>query len=187
MIYYYLCACLLFQILIYSLLLKLFVAVLRLLHLRRGSGTQLTLAASNRITRKGNNATRLATVSLSNPSQPVTSSNNLLAYRPRFADFHGSNLAAVFINMEGVYPCLQTLTGNYLPLCQVLSEEDDGFRRGKALIGAGDSGNHFRVFSTSSVLTYGVAIQDCPEFSTTCLPVLSSFTVACILPRTPCS
>jgi hypothetical protein len=31
----------------------------------------------------------------------MTSSNNLLAYRPRFANYHSSDLAGAFINMEG--------------------------------------------------------------------------------------
>jgi hypothetical protein len=129
----------------------------------------------------------IATVSLEDPSQAVTSSNYLLAYRSRFADDHNSNLAGVFINMEGVFPCLQSLS-SYYPICQVFSEEEDGFRSGKALIGAGDIGNHFRVFSTNSdILTYGVAIQDCTEFNTTCFPTLHSFIVACYLPRAACS
>ena len=117
----------------------------------------------------------------------MTSSNNLLAYRPRFVDAHNSNLAGVFINMEGVFPCLQLLS-NYNPICQVFSKEEDVFRGGKALIGAGDIGNHFRVFrTTSDILTYGVAVQDCPEFNTTCFPIRHSFNIACYLPRAACS
>jgi hypothetical protein len=68
--------------------------------------------------------TPLANISLSNPSNSVTSSNNLLAYRPRFSDVHNSNLAAVFINMEGVFPCTQSLS-NYYPVCSTYSEEMD--------------------------------------------------------------
>jgi hypothetical protein len=56
------------------------------------------------------------------------------------------------------------------------------------LIGAGDIGNHFRVFSTTrDILTYGVAVQDCPEFNTTYFPTRHSFIVACYLPRVACS
>ena len=111
----------------------------------------------------------------------MTSSNNLLAYRPRFADTHNSNLApGVFINMEGVFPCLQSLS-NYVPICQVFSDEEDGFRGGRALIGAGDGGNHFRVFSTTSdILTYGVAVQDCPEFNATCFQYASALILPAI-------
>ena len=150
---------------------------------------QLRLLAQNHTTLQTSDseAAELAAISLSNPSQAVTSSNNLLAYRPRFADAHNSNLAGVFINMEGMFPCLQSLS-NYVPICQVFSDEEDSFRGGKALIGAGDGGNHLRVFSTTSdILTYGVAVQDCPEFNATCFPIRLSFNIACYLPRAVCS
>ena len=125
---------------------------------------QLRLLAQNHTTLQISEATELAIVSLSNPSQAVTSSNNLLAYRPRFADTHTSNLAGIFINMEGVFPCLQSLS-NYNPICQVFTGEEDGFRGGRALIDAGDISNNLRVFSsTSQISTYGFAIQECPEF-----------------------
>ena len=148
---------------------------------------QLRLLAQNHTTQQISEATELAIVSLSNASQAVTSSNNLLAYRPRFADAHNSNLAGVFINMEGVFPCLQSLS-NYNPICQVFTGEEDGFRGGRALIDAGDIGNNFHVFnSTSQISTYGFAIQECPEFNITCFPSNHEFTVACYLPRTTCS
>ena len=150
------------------------------------SSRLLTLFRANHATLQESDSTELANVSLTDPSQAVTSSNNLLAYRPRFEDRHNSGLAGVFINMEGVFPCLQSLS-SYAPICQVFSEEEDGFRGGKALIGAGDNGNNFRVFSsTSDILTYGLAIQDCPEW-TTCFPTNHSFMVACYLPRAACS
>ena len=148
---------------------------------------QLKLFASNHTTLQVNDATQLAVITITDSSRPVTSSNNMLAYRPRFADNHNSNLAGVFINLEGVFPCLQSLT-SYYPICRVFSEEEDGFRNGKALIGSGDIGNNFRVFSTTSnILTYGVAVQECPEFTTSCLPLHHSMSVACYLPRATCS
>ena len=149
---------------------------------------QLKLFMSNHTTLLEIDSTQLAAISLTDPSQAVTSLNNLLAYRPRFADGHNSNLAGVFINMEGVFPCLQPLSG-YFPVCQAFSEEDDGFRNGKALIGAGDIGNGLRVFnpSSSNILTYGIAIQNCPEFTTECFPTSNSFSVACYLPRAACT
>ncbi len=148
---------------------------------------QLQLFAQNHTTLQYNEATELATISLSNPSQAVTSSNNLLAYQPRFADTHSSNLAGAFINMEGVFPCLQSLS-HYYPKCQVFSEEEDGFRGGRALIGAGDDGNHIRVFSTTSdISTYGFAIHECPEFTTSCFPSYHELTVSGYLPRAICS
>ena len=138
--------------------------VLQLLHIWMNDMRQLRLLAQNHTTLQISEATELAIVSLSNPSQAVTSSNNLLAYRPRFADTHTSNLAGIFINMEGVFPCLQSLS-NYNPICQVFTGEEDGFRGGRALIDAGDISNNLRVFSsTSQISTYGFAIQECPEF-----------------------
>ena len=151
------------------------------------SSRLLVLFRANHATLQTNDSTELASVSLTDPSQAVTSPNNLLSYQPRFADRQNSGLAGIFINMEGVFPCLQSLS-DYVPICQVFSDEEDGFRGGKALIGAGDIGNHFRVFSsTSDILTYGVAIQDCPEWTTSCFPIQHSFNVACYLPRTTCS
>ena len=82
-------------------------------------------------------STPLANVFKSNPSKAVTSSNNLLAYRPRFSDIHNSNLAAVFINLEGVFPCIQSLSG-YMPICSTYTEEDDGIYGGKPLVGSTD-------------------------------------------------
>lgn len=149
---------------------------------------ELSLSVLNHTTLQLSRVTELANISLSNTSQAVTSSNNLLAYRPRFADVHSSNLAGVFINLEGVFSCLESLRYSYHPICQVFSEEGDGFRKGKALIGAGDYGNDIRVFSsTSNVLTYGVAIQECPEFIPACFPTYHSSVVVCYLPRAVCS
>ena len=152
-----------------------------------GSSRLLTLFRANHATLQESDYTVLANVSLTDPSLAAISPNNLLAYRPRFRDDHNSGLAGVFINVEGVFPCLQSLS-SYAPIRQIFSEEEDGFRGGKALIGAGDFGNHFQVFSSGArILTYGVAIQDCPEFSTTCFPTNHSFMVARYLPRAACS
>ena len=146
---------------------------------------RLTLLMRNHTTLT--TSTPLANVSISNPSEAVTSSNNLLAYRPRFSDIHNSNLAAIFINVEGVFPCIQSLSG-YLPICSTYTEEDDGFRGGKALLSSADIGNQFRIFSSSDdILSYGVAIQDCPEFTNECFPSYHSFTIICYLPRAACS
>lgn len=147
---------------------------------------QLVLLRTNHTTLQTGDATRLAGITISNVSQQVTSSNNLLAYRPRFDDHHDSNLAGIFINLEGVFPCLESLS-SYYPICRVFTEEEDGFRNGRALIDAGDIGNNFRVFSSNSnILTYGIAIQECPEWTTSCFPTYHSLSVACYLPRGVC-
>ena len=148
---------------------------------------RLRLLAANHSTLLGTDGRLLANISVSNPSQGTTSPNNLLAYRPRFDDHHNSDLAAIFINLEGVFPCLESLN-NYNPICRVFTEEEDGFRNGRAFIDAGDVGNNFRIFSSSAnILTYGIAIQECEEFNTSCFPAYHSLTVACYLPRATCS
>jgi hypothetical protein len=148
---------------------------------------QLKLEMHNHTTLDYLDATLLSTISISNPNVPSTSSNNLLAYRPRYPDSHSSNLAGIFINLPGVFPCLKS-TPNYAPIYHILTEEEDGFRNGKAFIDAGDSGIAFNVFSsTRNIVTYGMAIQDCPEFTVFCFPSYYTFTVACYLPRATCS
>ena len=124
----------------------------------------------------------------SDPSVASTGANNLIAYRPRYADTHGSNVGALFFNVPGIFPCLQRAPhGFHLP-CFPVSAEDDGFLGGRAIISAIDGGNEFRIFSPSApyVLTYGLAFQDCPEINTTCLPRFVQTSVACLLPRQYC-
>lgn len=104
-------------------------------------------------------------ITLSNTSEAVTSSDNLLAYWPRYADHHGSGLAAVFLNLEAIFPCTSVI-----PQCGVLTHEDDGFFGGRSFIQAADIGNHFRIFSSSTdIMTYGLALQDCTEFTSQCI------------------
>ena len=145
---------------------------------------RLQLYATNATTLLFTDATQLAEVTISDSSLAQTSSNNLLAYRPRYSD---TNLAGVFINLEGVFPCLAPLI-DYHPICRIFTDEEDNFRGGRALIECGDLGNDIQVFSSSNdILTYGVAIQRCPEFSASCISSYHSFTVACYLPRSACS
>ena len=128
--------------------------------------------------------TELETLTISDPSQPYT--NNLLAYRPRYNDVHRSGLGAIFINIEGVFPCVAPLS--YVPICSTFTTEEDGFRSGKAIIDAADSGNNFQIFNTTTnIATYGIAFQQCPEFNDSCFPSFLSLTIACYLPRAACS
>ena len=118
----------------------------------------------------------IANISLVNPFLPSTSSNNLLAYRPRYNDWHNSNLAAIFINAK------ELTCGSRM--CKIMTDEEDGFNKGKAVIEAGDGGNSFRIFnSTEKVPTYGFAIQNCPVMNTNCLPNWYSFNIVCYVPR----
>ena len=111
-----------------SFLFTLILAVLRILRIRMSNSRELALFAPNHATLHWSTFTRLANISISNPSQAAISSNNLLAYRPRFNDVHNSNLAGAFINIEGVFPCIQSLP-SYYPICQAFSEEEDGFQK----------------------------------------------------------
>ena len=164
-------------------------AVVRILVIGMVGNRQLTLAEANHSTLLNSDYSQFANISLSDSSQAATSSNNLLAYRPRFTDDHSSNLAGVFINLEGVFPCLEQVTTSqkYHQICHVFTNEEDGFRSGKALIDAADTGNSFHIFNSfSAILTYGLAIQGCPEFNRTCFPSWQAISVVCYLPRASC-
>ena len=161
--------------------------VLRFLILVMSNTRQLRLYRLNHFTIDYSIDAPLATVSVTNGSQAATSSNNLLAYRPSYNDAHNSNLAGIFINLEGVFPCIVPLN-NYIQICHLSSAEEDGFRHGKALIGSGDSGNNFQIFgSTADTFTYGIAVQGCPQLNNTCFPTLQEISVICYLPRAACS
>ena len=150
-------------------------------------GRVLRLHSTNHSTLRERDFTEIAVIRVSSPSQSVTSSNNLLAYRPRFNGFHSSGLGAIFINIEGVFPCVAPLT-DYYPICSIFSEEEDGFRNGMTFLSSSDMGNHIQVFSTNNdIQTYGIAVQHCPELNTTCFPTYVSVQIACYLPRGACS
>ena len=57
-------------------------------------------------------------INLANPSDPQTST--LLAYRPQYGDYHDSGLAALFVKIQEVFPCTQTIT-NYEPVCSTFT------------------------------------------------------------------
>lgn len=121
----------------------------------------------------------IATLTNFNPARSSTSSNNLLAYRPNFNDHHGSNLAAFFVNIEEIFPCNPGVS------CSLFTHEEDGFRGGRAVINAGDGGNNFPVFSTTTT-TYGFAFSGCSQMTTSCFPVSTEYTIVCLLPRSRC-
>lgn len=148
------------------------------------SNIQLRMATSSLILQQDITLDR---INLGTGGASVTGANNLLAYRPRFQDRQNSGLAAFFINLEGAIPCLAPLT-DYFPICRVYTDEDDGFRGGRDVIDTADIGNDIRVFSnTNEILTYGVAIQNCPTLTTACWSAYTSLAVVCLVPRGPCS
>ena len=128
-------------------------------------------------------------VDISNPSLSATGANNTVSYQPRYRDTtdfgHGGSdtTAAFFINMRKVFPCTRSLSYRYHPVCKIFTNEEDGFRSYRPIIEAADSGNHFRIFSTTSdIPTYGFGIQGCAEFTMDCLPTHHLFVIVCYLP-----
>lgn len=120
------------------------------------------------------------------PSVPQTGANNVVAYRPNFADLHGSNLGALFFNLEAIFPCIPS--DLRYAHCTLFTTEEDGFHFGVPIIQAADRGNNFRIFSTSeSILTYAIAVQGCPQLNETCLPAWQEQAVVCQLPRPDCN
>ena len=119
---------------------------------------------------------KIAEISLVKPSLPITSSNKLLAYRPRYSDVQGSNLAGIFLNAK------ELTCGSRM--CKILPDEEDGFNKGRAIIEAGDSGNNFKVFNSNKrIPTYGFAIQNCTEMNLDCLPHWYSVNIVCYVSR----
>ena len=124
---------------------------------------------------------QLDSISLSDPS--VSQTSTILAYRPEYQDYHGSNLGVLFVNIKEVFSCLNSLT-YYEPVCSIFTREEDGFRKGRAFIEAADSGNDFDIFSGKPV--WAVAVQDCPQFTNACFSNWMQFEVVCMLPRCEC-
>ena len=126
--------------------------------------------------------TLIDSISLSNPAIDVSST--YLAYRPNYNDVHGSGLAGMFINMAAIFPCI----ADRAPVCRMFTFEEDEFNDGRAFIEAGDGGNNFQIFSTSTnTPTYGFAIKGCTQMDPTCLRSYYDLVITCLLPREQCS
>ena len=91
-----------------------FFTVVQFMRISMNNNRQLSLHATNYSTLLASDSTQLAQITISDSSQSYTS--NLLAYRPRFGDLHSSGLGAIFVNLEGVFPCLTPLD-EYQPIC----------------------------------------------------------------------
>lgn len=130
----------------------------------------------------GNPRTDLA---ISDTNNSYTSSNNLVAYRPNYQDSHSSNLAVLFVNLQGLFPCLSG--ANFHPACSIFTSEEDGFRKGKPIIQAADIGNHFRIFSSSSNMeTFGFGVAGCSTFDSSCVSSME-VELVCLLPSSVCN
>jgi hypothetical protein len=127
----------------------------------------------------------ITSVTVSDPAVSNTSSNNLLAYRPNYNDGHaGSNLGVIFLNLNGIFPCVPPAT--HIP-CGIVALEEDGFNGGQVFIQAVDRGNDFHIFSSSqNLFTYGIAVQGCPQLTTSCWPTYLEKGITCQLPRQYC-
>ena len=112
-------------------------------------------------------ATELARMTF-NPSTASTSSNNLLAYRPNFADHHTSGLAAIFVNIQGIFPCLSGRSS--APICKMFTYEGDGFRNGHAIIESADTSDDFGDVFGNNIPTFAFALSGCPTMSDDCFP-----------------
>ena len=152
------------------------IIVIKMLYIVRDT-SQVHL--SNITTYTGVVSSSIATLTNFNSATSSTSSNNLLAYRPNYNDFHSSGLAAFFVNIEQVFPC------NPGAICSLFTHEEDGFRNGRAVINAADGGNNFPVFGRS-ITTFGFAFSGCSQMTTSCFPISTEYTIVCLLPRNRC-
>ena len=115
------------------------------------------------------------------PIKLLYTANNNIAYRPNFTDFNNSSLAALFFNLEVVFPCLRNT--NTAPACSVFSLEEDGLLGGKSLIRALDTGNHIRIFAGSPrVTTFGFGFAGCSTFARSCVPNDYKLSLVCLMP-----
>ena len=164
---------------------SIILTVVRLLYISKGSSSfELRNISTTTGQHVGGSSNVIASISNFNPSSSSTASN-LLAYRPNFRDLHTSGLAGMFVNLEGVFPCIAG-TPEYHPVCKLFTYEEDGFRNGRAVIDAADIGNNFNVFSGTNTATFGFAFSDCPTFTNDCFPSFTQYSVVCLLPRNRC-
>ena len=153
------------------------ISVVRMLRIFSDNSRNIYLRRVNTTTLVVGQSELLAQFSLTDPTIPIDSGP--FAYRPMFSGNHNSRLGTMFINIEEVFPCVAGT--DYNAICRVFTEEDDGFRGGRAVLDSGDDGNTFRVFGITTE-TYGFAFQNCPYLNTTCFPAYHSFTIVCHLP-----
>ena len=166
--------------------LPIILTVVRLLYVGKGASPTIELRniSSNTGQHAGGASDVIATISNFNPSISATASN-LLAYRPNYVDLHTSGLAGLFVNLEGVFPCIIG-TPEYHPVCKLFTYEEDGFRNGHAVIDAADIGNDFNVFTGTNRATFGFAFSGCSTFTNECFPTHTQYSIVCLLPRDRC-
>ena len=127
----------------------------------------------------------IASISIADAAADATSGNNLLAYRPDYPDFHGSNLGTIFLNLRGIFPCLDNTTAAPRAICSPGAWEEDGLNGGQSLVHAIDTGDRISVFGTD-ILTYAIAVRGCAQLNENCFPNSYVIAITCQLPRESC-
>lgn len=80
-----------------------------------------------------------------------------------------TNLAALFLNLEAIYLCINSFND---VSCKLFPSEDDGFRGGQAIFEASDNERNFQIFSEdASTVTYVLAVEGCRELTLSCLKI----------------
>ena len=82
--------------------------------------------------------------------------------------------------MIEAFPCIQSLS-SYLPWCKVLTYKDDSFHGGRAIIGAADVGNGFRVFNGTIKVVFAFGFAVCPELNQDCFPLYIKYLISIYL------
>ena len=121
----------------------------------------------------------LATFSISDASQPQTS-GRIFAYRPSFADSHGSNVGVLLFGLRTVFPCIGA-TANPKPICSIFTHNNGGFHGGQPFVEAS-----FRRFLPGNLPVYGFGVEGCPELTPECFPSGQEVAIVCYLPRELC-
>ena len=108
----------------------------------------------------------LSSFSISDPSQPQTSGRTF-AYRPSYADNHGSNTGVLLFGLRAVFPCIgATVTANPKPICSIFTHNNGGFHGGRPFIEAS-----FDSFVPGNLPVYGFGVEGCPELTPDCFPL----------------
>ena len=145
--------------------------------MRLPSDTPLSLKISHVNTNLRIKDDDISYLETSDPSQPYTTPDNVLAYRPNFAN---SSTAILFINLEAIFPCYRA--DEIAPACQIFTFDKVSFHYGKPYIQVSDTGNNFHIFSNSqNIATYGFGIMDCPTMDLNCGAVKAQLLLVCLL------
>lgn len=151
---------------------------------RRRSAVELRNISGSSIGYDRSNGSLIDELNNFNPSTSSTSAKNLLAYRPNYNDSQANGLAVIFVNIEGVFPCVAG-TPEYYPVCKIFTYDEDGLRNGRAIVDAADCGNNIKIFGNNLAI-FAFAIAGCSTMDTECFPIYTDYSIVCLLPRSEC-